>query len=95
MMILYAANDPETSQVTKLVLEMLALNDMPYNFVSGVGFSAYWSSLSHGIKRLERSTTVSSIFISAQPNLCHMHCVYLLMSLSNVYVNQKFLAWLK
>jgi len=40
-MILYAANDPETSQVTKLVLEMLALNDMPYNFVSGVGFSAY------------------------------------------------------
>ena len=50
---------------------MLALNDMPHNFVNGMGFSAYWSSLSHSVKRLEneRSITVSSIFLLAQATL--------------------------
>ena len=45
---------------------MCALIDMPHNFVSGVGFIDYLSSLSHSVKRPERSTTVSSVFISAQ-----------------------------
>ena len=45
---------------------MLTLNDMPLNFVNGIGFGGYLSSLSYSVKRLERSITVSSIFISAQ-----------------------------
>jgi len=62
------AKDPETSQVTKLihVLEMLALNNMPHNFVNGIGISDYISSLSYSVKRLERSIIVPSMFISAQ-----------------------------
>jgi len=34
----YAANDPKANQVTKLILEMLALDDLPFKFVNGNGF---------------------------------------------------------
>ena len=45
---------------------MLASNNTPHSIVNGICFSDYLSSLSYSVKCQERSTTVSSIFISAE-----------------------------
>lgn len=34
----YAADDPKAAKITKLIMEMLALDDLPFHFVNGKGF---------------------------------------------------------